>query len=51
MKLPENTNINEPTIELIKGRQLPYGSIYAVSSRELEFFKAYIKTHLKTRFI
>lgn len=51
MEFPENSNINEHTIELIEGKQPLYGSIYALNLVELEIFKAYIKTHLKTRFI
>ncbi len=43
--------MNEPVIELIKGKQPPYRSIYALSPVELETQKAYIKTHLKTGFI
>lgn len=51
MKLPENTGINEHTIKLIKRKQPPYEPIYAFSLVELETLMAYIKTHLKTRFI
>ncbi len=51
MELPENTGINKHAIKLIKGKQSPYGPIYALSPVELETLKAYIKTHLKTRFI
>ncbi len=51
MELPENISINKYTIELVKGKQPPYGPIYALSPVELETLKAYIKTHLKTKFI
>ncbi len=51
MELPKNTEINEHAIELIKGKQSPYGPIYALSPVELETLKAYIKTHLKIGFI
>ncbi len=43
--------MNEHTIKLIEGKQPPYGPIYALSSVELETFKTYIKTYLKTGFI
>ncbi len=51
IELLENLGINEYAIELIDGKQLPYGPIYALSSVELETLKTYIETHLKTRFI
>ena len=51
MELPENTGINEHTIELIKGKQPSYGSIYSLGPVELETLSAYIETHLKTGFI
>ncbi len=51
MKLLENTGLNKHAIELIEGKQQPYGSIYALSPVELETLKAYIETHLKTGFI
>ncbi len=51
MELPENTSLNEHTIELIEGKQLPYEPIYALSPVELETLKTYIETHLKTGFI
>ncbi len=51
MELPENTGMNEHAIELIEGKQPPYGPIYALSSVELETLKSYIKTHLKTGII
>ena len=51
MELPENTGMNEHTIELIEGKHPPYGPIYSLGSVELETLKTYIETHLKTRFI
>ncbi len=51
IELPENTGMNKHVIELIEGKQPPYGPIYALSPVELETLKTYIKTHLKTRFI
>ncbi len=51
MELPENTGLNEHAIELVEGKQPPYGPIYALSLVELETLKTYIETHLKTGFI
>ncbi len=51
IELPENTIINNHTIELIEGKQPPYRPIYALSLVKLETLKAYIKTHLQTGFI
>ena len=51
MELLENTGIKEHAIELIEGKQSPYGPIYALSPVELETLKTYIETHLKTGFI
>ncbi len=51
MELPENTGINEHVIELVEGKQSPYGPIYSLSLVELETLKTYIETHLKTGFI
>ncbi len=51
IELPENTEMNEHAIELIDGKQPPYGLIYALSPVELETLKTYIETHLKTGFI
>ncbi len=51
MELLENTGINEHAIELVEGKQPPYGPIYSLSSVELETLKTYIETYLKTRFI
>ena len=51
MELLENTNINEKAIELIEGKQPPYGPIYSLRPVELETLKTYIETHFKTEFI
>lgn len=51
IELPEITDINEHAIKLEKGKQPHYRPIYSLSLVELEILKAYIKTHLKTRFI
>ncbi len=51
MELPENTGINEHAIELVGGKQPPYGPIYSLRPVELETLKTYIETHLKTGFI
>ena len=51
MELSENNGINEHAIELMKGKQLPYGLIYAFNPVELETLKTYIKTYLKIVFI
>ena len=51
MELPENTGINKYAIELVEGKQPPYGPIYNLGPVELEMLKAYIETHLKTGFI
>ncbi len=47
MELPKNADINEYIIELIEGKQPPYGSIHTFTLVELETLKVYIKTHLK----
>ena len=39
MELPENTGINEHAIELVKGKQPPYGPIYSLGPVELETLK------------
>ncbi len=51
MELLENTGLNEHAIELVEGKQPPYGPIYALSPVKLETLKTYIKTYLKTGFI
>ncbi len=51
IELPENNEINEYVIKLIKKKQPLYESIYALSPMELETLEAYNKTYLKTGFI
>ena len=51
IELLKNTGMNEHTIKLIEGKQLPYGPFYALSSVDLETLKTYIKSHLETGFI
>ena len=51
MELPKNTDINEHVIELIESKQPPYKPVYSLGPLRLEMLKAYIQTHLKTRFI
>ena len=51
IKLPENTDINKHTIELVKGKQLSYGPIYSLETMERETLKTYMETYLKTRII
>ena len=51
MELPKNTGINEHAIELVEGKQAPYGPIYSLSPVEVEMLKAYIEIHLKTGFV
>lgn len=51
MKLADNTGINEHAITLKKEKKLLYALIYSLDSVELETLKAYIKTHLKIKFI
>lgn len=51
MEQSKNTSMNEHTIELIEGKQPPYGPIYRLEPVKLETLKTYIKTYLKTGFI
>ena len=51
MELLKNTGINEHAINLEKGNQLPYKPIYSLGLMELETWKTYIKTYLKTGLI
>ena len=44
MELSENTGINKHAIELVEGKQYPYGPINSLNRVELEMLKAYIKT-------
>lgn len=50
-ELSKNTSINEHAIELEKVKQPLYRTIYSLRLVELEILKAYIKTHLRTKFI
>ena len=49
--LLEQTEFNQHTIELEKGKQPPYGLIYSLGLMKLEALKTYIEIHLKTEFI
>ncbi len=51
IELREKTSINEYAIELVEGKQPPYGPIYSLSRVELDHLKTDIETHLKTGFI
>ena len=51
MELPKNTGINKQVIELIEGKQPPYGPTYCLGPVELGTLKAYIETYLKNGFI
>ncbi len=51
IELPGNTSINEHAIELVEGKQSPYGPIYSLRPVELETLKTYIETYLKTGYI
>ena len=51
MELPKNTGINKYAIELHDDKQPPYEPIYSLGPVELEIFKTYIETHLKSGFI
>lgn len=46
-----NTEIIKYIVKLIKGKQLLYGSIYALNLIKLKILKTYIKIHLKIGFI
>ena len=50
-ELPENTGMNEHTIELEKSKQSLFGPIYSLGPVELETLKTYIKTNLANGFI
>ena len=50
-KLPENTGMNEHTIELEEGKQPPFEPIYSLGPVKLETLKTYIKTNLANGFI
>ena len=49
--LSEWNKLNEHTINLENGKQLPYRPIYSLGLVKLETLKTYIETHLKTGFI
>ncbi len=51
VELPENTGMNKHAIEVIEGKQPPYGPIYTLSPVELETLKTYIEIYLKMDFI
>lgn len=51
IQLPKNIGINKLAIELIKGKQLLYSSIYSLSPVKLKILKAHIKTYLNTKLI
>ena len=51
MKILKNSKIIKYAIELEKGRQLLFGSIYSLRLIKLETLKTYIKTNLVTGFI
>lgn len=50
-KLLKHIEINDHAIELINGRQPPYGLIYSLKLVELKTLKSYIETNLVNRFI
>ena len=50
-ELPENTRMNEHTIELKEGKQLLFEPIYSLGPVELETLKTYIETNLANGFI
>lgn len=49
IKLLKYNNIKDHVIEMVKGKQLLYGSIYSLNSIKLEILKTYIEIYLKTR--
>ena len=50
-ELTKYTKINDHTIKVVDGQQLPYGPIYILGPVKLETLKAYIKTNLANGFI
>ncbi len=50
-ELPEWADLNEHSIDLIEGKQPPYGPIYSLGPVELETLKTYIETNLANGFI
>ena len=51
VELPKNTGMNEPIIELEKGKQPFFGYIYSLRPIKLETLKIYIKINLANGFI
>ena len=51
IELPKHTETNTQVIDLEKGKQPPYGSIYSLGPVELETLKTYIETNLANSFI
>lgn len=51
IELFENIDFKKHVLELVEGKQVPYGPIYALSLVELEILKTYIETYLKTGYI
>ena len=49
--LSEQTGVNEYTIELEKGKQPLYGSIYSLEPIKYKTLKIYIETNLANSFI
>ena len=51
VEIPEHTGINDHPIDLVDGKQPPYGPIYSLGPVELETLKTYIETNLASGFI
>ncbi len=51
IELLKNNSMNEQIMKLVEDKQLSYRSIYNLKPIELETFKIFIETYLKTRFI
>ena len=49
--LPKRTGINKDVIELEKGKQSPYESMYSLGPMKLKILKTYIETNLANGFI
>ena len=49
--LPRVTKLNEYTIKLLKGQQLPYRPIYSLGLVKFKTLKTYIETNLANGFI
>ena len=50
-ELPENTRINDYSINLLDNKQPPYGLIYNLEPVELEMLKTYMRANLASGFI